>query len=126
LKACSRSTGSPSVVLNMLRDLSQLAGAVSLSHVVVLIVALSGVYAVFQRYGNGLHQYPGPFLASITNNWRLYDVWKRDTHYSFRRLHNQYGPVVRVAPNVLSFADPDAITDIYGLNKGYTKVSSRT
>jgi hypothetical protein len=41
---------------------------------------------------------------------------------TFRKLHRKYGKIVRVAPNVLSFGDPAAIQDIYGLNKGYTKV----
>jgi hypothetical protein len=80
------------------------------------------LYLAFQRYQKGLNKYPGPFLASLTNSWRLIDVWKRDAHITFRKLHHGYGNIVRVAPNVLSFADPAAIQDIYGLNKGYTKV----
>jgi hypothetical protein len=79
-------------------------------------------YFAFQRYQKGLNKYKGPFLASLTNNWRLVDVWKRDAHTTFRRLHHRYGDIVRVAPNVLSFGNPAAISDIYGLNKGYTKV----
>ncbi|KAL3478704.1 cytochrome P450 [Aspergillus californicus] len=74
-----------------------------------------------QRYQKGLSKYQGPFLASLSNNWRLVDVSKRDSHTTFRELHKQYGNIVRVAPNVLSFGDPAAIPDIYGLNKGYTK-----
>ncbi|PIG79988.1 hypothetical protein AARAC_005163 [Aspergillus arachidicola] len=36
-------------------------------------------------------------------------------------IHQQYGDIVRVAPNVLSLGHPSAISDIYGLYKGYTK-----
>lgn len=79
-------------------------------------------YLAFQRYQKGLNKYQGPFLASLTNNWRLVDVWKRDAHTTFHRLHQEYGDIVRVAPNVLPFGNPAAISDIYGLNKGYTKV----
>ncbi|CAN9263183.1 unnamed protein product [Alternaria alternata] len=49
------------------------------------------------------------------------DVYKRDTHVTYRKLHAKYGDVVRVGPNVLSFGKPSAIQDIYGLNKGFTK-----
>lgn len=37
-------------------------------------------------------------------------------------LHNKYGDVVRVGPNVLSFAQPKAIKDIYGPGKVWEKV----
>ncbi|KAJ5667370.1 hypothetical protein N7507_003234 [Penicillium longicatenatum] len=83
--------------------------------------AVTIIYLAFQRYQKGLNKYPGPILVSLTNAWRLIDVWNRNTHITFRTLHQRYGNVVRVAPNVLSFGDPAAITDIYGLNKGYTK-----
>ena len=86
----------------------------------VLIVFVG--YLVFQRYQKGLSKYPGPLIASFSNYWRVIDVWKRDTHITFRKLHQQYGDIVRVAPNVLSFGNPAAISDIYGLNKGFTKV----
>ena len=88
-----------------------------------LFVVFVLAYAVWQRYQNGLSQYSGPFLASLTDNWRAIDVWKRDTHHTYQRLHKKYGDVVRVGPRVLSFGHPDAIADIYGLNKGYAKVS---
>ena len=31
------------------------------------------------------------------------------------------GPVVRVAPNELSFASPNAVRDIFAVGKGFTK-----
>jgi cytochrome P450 len=33
---------------------------------------------------------------------------------NFQRLHEQYGPVVRVAPNELSYISPEALKTIYG------------
>jgi len=95
----------------------------SAPHAIIILILLAlPAYLAVQKYQKGLNQYPGPLLASLTNNWRLVDVWKRNAHVTYRELHNQYGAVVRVAPNVLSFGDPSAIPDIYGLNKGYTKV----
>lgn len=75
------------------------------------------------RYSKGLHRYPGPFLASITDWWRLYDVYGRRSEVTHRALHKKYGDVVRLGPNMLSFSDPQALKTIYGLNKGFTKVS---
>ncbi|KAJ5802101.1 uncharacterized protein N7503_004551 [Penicillium pulvis] len=90
-------------------------------HLFLICSAAIIIYLAFQRYHKGLNRYPGPILASLTNAWRLTDVWNRNTHITYRTLHQKYGNVVRVAPNVLSFGDPAAIADIYGLNKGYTK-----
>lgn len=99
----------------MLHNLSPVAAWCTIYHFFV--------YLASQKYQKGLRKYPGPFLASLTNNWRLHDVWKRDTHFTFRDLHRKYGDIVRVVPNVLSFGDPNAIPGIYGLSKGYTKVN---
>lgn len=92
-------------------------------HISILAVALFIIYWIAQRPDRSLNKYPGPFLASITNVWRAVDMYGRDTHTTYRNLHARYGDVVRVAPNVLSFGNPSAIQDIYGLNKGFIKVS---
>ncbi|KAK5653322.1 hypothetical protein OQA88_9013 [Cercophora sp. LCS_1] len=86
-------------------------------------VVLVGVLAwlVKNRYHNGLNKYPGPFLASLTDWWRFWDVYKRRPENTHIALHKKYGGVVRLGPNALSFSDPDALKTIYGLNKGFIK-----
>ncbi|KAI0602099.1 cytochrome P450 [Biscogniauxia sp. FL1348] len=76
---------------------------------------------VRNRYHNGLNKYPGPFLASLTDLWRLWDVYCQRPELTHQRLHAKYGDVVRLGPNTLSFADPKALKAIYGLNKGFVK-----
>ncbi|KAI1488187.1 cytochrome P450 [Biscogniauxia mediterranea] len=76
---------------------------------------------VRNRYHNGLNKYPGPFLASLTDLWRLWDVYCQRPELTHQRLHAKYGDVVRLGPNTLSFADPKALKAIYGLNKGFIK-----
>ncbi len=65
------------------------------------------------RYHNGLHKYPGPFLASLTDWWRFYDVYKQRPETTHQKLHAKHGDVVRLGPNTLSFADPKALKTIY-------------
>ena len=77
----------------------------------------------WNRYQNGLHKYPGPFLASVTDWWRFFDVHSRRPERTHQLLHAKYGDVIRLGPNTLSFACPQAVKDIYGLNKGFRKVS---
>lgn len=88
---------------------------------VVFAVAVVA-YLVGNRFNHGLNKYPGPFLASLTDWWRLWDVYNRRPERTQIKLHLQYGDVVRLGPNALSFADPKALKTIYGLNKGFTKV----
>ncbi|CAK7205847.1 hypothetical protein SEUCBS139899_008626 [Sporothrix eucalyptigena] len=95
--------------------------AVVVDHWVSVAIFVVLAYLAKNRYGRGLNKYPGPFLASITNWWRFYDVYKRRPEVTHRRLHEKYGGVVRLGPNTLSFSDPRALKTIYGLNKGFIK-----
>jgi hypothetical protein len=46
-------------------------------------------------------------------------TWKGETHKCVALLHEQYGSMVRIAPDEVSFINPDAWKDIYGYgNKG--------
>ena len=69
------------------------------------------------KFYNGLNKYPGHWLAGYTNWWRFVDNLGRRTQHTHINLHRRHGDVVRLGPNVLSFADPAAIKIIYGLNK---------
>lgn len=81
------------------------------------------IIAHFTRnyFHNGLHKYPGPPLARLTDWWRFWDVYNRRPDATHLALHRQHGNIVRLGPNTLSFAHPRAIKQIYGLNKGMTK-----
>lgn len=90
----------------------------------IVLVSLVAGHLISNKYWNGLHKYPGPALAAYSNWWRLRDVSKKNHHWTTISLHREHGDVVRLGPNVLSFANPKAIKAIYGLNKGVSKVSS--
>ncbi|RFU24956.1 hypothetical protein B7463_g11377, partial [Scytalidium lignicola] len=78
----------------------------------LLTVLLLGLRAASYRYQKGLNKYNGPFLASFTNFWRLWQyMWHWDRPY-FPRV-TKYGKIIRVGPNTLLFNDPEAIKDIY-------------
>jgi len=93
-----------------------------LQHWIAVSISIALAYLVRNRYRNGLNKYPGPFLASLTDWWRFYDVYKQRPEVTHRRLHAKYGDVVRLGPNTLSFSNPKALKTIYGLNKGFIKV----
>ncbi|OJD11953.1 hypothetical protein AJ78_07386 [Emergomyces pasteurianus Ep9510] len=94
----------------------------SFSHLLPYFVVLIFLFYITSNYyKHGLNRFPGPFWAKSTDIWRLIDVYGRHPEITHLKLHRQYGDVVRLGPNTLSFADPKAVKAIYGLNKGYTK-----
>jgi hypothetical protein len=111
----------PSPTLNLSIMLDTFVSAL-LRHWPSALAIIFLVYIASNHFKHGLNRYPGPFVASLTNWWRFFDVYGRRPEVSHIKLHRQHGDVVRLGPNVLSFADPAAIKQIYGLNKGFTKV----
>lgn len=89
-----------------------------------LISLVAVVRLLYLRYHDSLHKYNGPFLASFTNLWRVYHSYSNRYGKPLINLHEKYGSVVRLGPNVLSFGQPQAIKDIYGPGKNFGKVSS--
>lgn len=87
----------------------------------LVLAAFLGLYLLRNKYHHGLDKYPGPTYAAFTDWWRYFDVRSRRAEQTHIQLHRRYGDVVRLGPNVLSFADPKAIKIIYGLNKQMTK-----
>ena len=101
-----------------------LTATVSYKHCfLILLFGLLLLSYIYGRFRPGLSRIPGPPLARWTKLWRLYDVYKGQSHHTAIRLHLDHGPLVRVAPNVVSVGDPQAIKIIYGLTGAFPKVS---
>lgn len=80
--------------------------------------------ATLWRRHHNLRHVPGPFLASVTDAWLSWRVWRGEYFIEIvADLHKTYGPVVRTGPNRVSFAHHEAIPEIYGTSKVYPKVS---
>jgi hypothetical protein len=79
---------------------------------------------IYNRYGYGITSVPGPFWAPCTDFWRLLVVWGRRPELKHIQLHEKYGPLVRLGPNVVSVSDPEAIRVIYSHTSVYKKAST--
>jgi hypothetical protein len=99
-----------------------------LSHAVLLLVLSCLIYLLlllaYNRYGYGITAVPGPFWASFTDLWRFLVVWSRRPELEHIQLHEKYGPLVRLGPNVVSVSDPEAIKIIYSHTSVYQKAST--
>ncbi|KUI65981.1 Pisatin demethylase [Cytospora mali] len=86
-----------------------------------VVVLLANI--IFTRYRSGLRQIPGPLLASFSNLWKLQAVWSQNMHIENIRLHEDYGPIVRIGPNHVSVSDPQSMRAIYGVQNVFPKTA---
>ena len=69
-----------------------------------------------------LTKLPGPFHTRFTAAWLKYKEFNGDRRAYIHNLHQEFGPVVRLGPNEVSFASAEAIKEIYTLgSSGYEK-----
>ncbi|KAJ9245288.1 hypothetical protein DTO169E5_1155 [Paecilomyces variotii] len=86
-----------------------------------IVTASLAIYWIFQvlnrRLFHSLRKVPGPALASISQIWRNIRYFRGTWHDDVVSLHQQYGKVVRIAPNEVSFVDAAALKSLYGMGK---------
>ncbi|KAF2137123.1 uncharacterized protein K452DRAFT_341712 [Aplosporella prunicola CBS 121167] len=80
-------------------------------------------YAVYTRYFTGLSHIPGPWVASVSNLWKMNAAWHADMPKRNIALHRRYGALVRIGPNMISVDDPAALPIIYGFKPIYSKTA---
>ncbi|MCJ1386382.1 hypothetical protein MMC17_009508 [Xylographa soralifera] len=68
-----------------------------------------------------LRHIPGPFLASLTNFQRVWWVKTKRAHLIHEQIHNEYGEIVRIGPNMVSISNPEAIPTVYPIRPGFIK-----
>ncbi|KAL4941989.1 hypothetical protein BDV06DRAFT_235709 [Aspergillus oleicola] len=71
--------------------------------------------AFFRLFLHPLANFPGPRLAALTSWYEFYyNVLKGGRFlWEIERLHQRYGPVVRINPDELHIADPEFYHEIY-------------
>lgn len=88
---------------------------------IIILFCLSSSYIGYYYLFHPLAKYPGPFLASFSNLWKLYHLWSLHLPERLVELHETYGPIVRVGPNDLSFQSGDAVAPIYKAGRALKK-----
>ncbi|RYP36604.1 hypothetical protein DL767_003308 [Monosporascus sp. MG133] len=68
---------------------------------------------IYNVYFHPLRHFPGPRIASVSEFFKLWVLTTKQVHTLTLAAHARYGPVVRVAPNVLSINDPHLLPTVY-------------
>ncbi|PSK33980.1 Isotrichodermin C-15 hydroxylase [Elsinoe australis] len=90
----------------------------------VIVVAIGALaITVFAKWvqitRHPLYKYPGPWTARFSNFAHCRRFLGGRQPFEIHALHEKYGPIVRTAPNDLSFSTSQAWRDIYGARKGH-------
>ena len=70
---------------------------------------------------NAIRDIPGPRLAAFSNLWLLYQCRRGRRFMAVDGVHEKWGPLVRIQPEHVSIADPEAIPIIYSHTGGWLK-----
>lgn len=90
-------------------------------HLVSITLAAITLHLARNYFTPGASSVPGPFLAKLSNLWRLIDVARGRPDITLYNLHQKHGDYVRLGPNVVSVRNTEALKTVYGINKGFRK-----
>lgn len=80
------------------------------------------LYISLTTYRSWRTQVPGPWYTNLTSFVLKYHELTRNRRLWIHGLHQQYGPVVRLAPNEVSFSNLEGMKEIYQSGgSGYEK-----
>src|ERR1700755_2688971 len=88
----------------------------------VLSVGYLLYLVIYRLYYHPLAKFPGPKLNAISPIPSIISLLKGRIPLETKRMHDKYGPVVRVTPTELSFNGAQAWEDIYGHRQGLTNM----
>lgn len=89
------------------------------SVLVAILVAYIASICVYRRFFHPLSKVPGPFLPAVTKLYQSF--YNRRFYLQIEKLHQRYGPIVRITPNEVHLADPEDYDKIYYMGTKYSK-----
>ena len=87
----------------------------------LLILSLVFTFILVRIARDTLRHIPGPLICRYTSLWLHYQAWAGTQCSAIQKLHEKYGPVVRIAPNDLHVSDGSALWPIYMEKGGFLK-----
>ncbi|KAL4799004.1 cytochrome P450 [Aspergillus venezuelensis] len=73
------------------------------------------VRSIYRLYFHPLSHIPGRKLAAISHLYEIYhDIWRGGQYlFEIEKMHEQYGPIVRITPREVHISDPEFYEEIY-------------
>jgi cytochrome P450 len=114
--------GAPNTVEMALQQLliRVVAAHLVLTFILVPLILLL-LRSLYRIYFHPLSHIAGPLLPKVTSLWLYYHAYIGDEASTIHKLHQQYGPFVRVSPNEVDISDADVIPAVYVSKGGFSK-----
>ncbi|KAF2133687.1 cytochrome P450 [Dothidotthia symphoricarpi CBS 119687] len=96
-----------------------LAGEVTWVKLIATLFIIVLLYASYNTFLHPLRRYPGPLLWRSFRLSYVISTHRGRLHQDLKDFHTKYGPIVRIAPNELSYANSTAWNDIYASRPGH-------
>ena len=92
-------------------SIAQIAGLI-----LVFLLTLACAIVLYRAVSpfHPLHKVPGPFLDKCTQLVQFYQLAKGRPRIYQQKLHQRYGPVVRIGPNEVSICDTAMLSTTFG------------
>ncbi|CAD0014773.1 unnamed protein product [Aureobasidium pullulans] len=94
------------------------ASNITFAGLILTCLALYVSFVVWDVFLGPLSDIPGPKLWAASYFPKAYMMWTGSEHETLQRLHETYGPVVRITPRGINYTDAAAWKDIYGHRTG--------
>ncbi|PGH27909.1 hypothetical protein AJ80_00459 [Polytolypa hystricis UAMH7299] len=104
--------------MDVIRSQINISPVVALAATICLLPATVIIYRLFFH---PLARIPGPKLAAITRLWYALQGRSGRARELTKWLHGTYGPVVRVAPNIIWFNTEDGVKEVYRAGSPFGK-----
>lgn len=85
----------------------------ALATILLLLISYPIVRAIYNVYFHPLSGIPGPRTWAASRLPFIRSLLKGTIVHDIQKLHRQYGPILRIAPNEVTFAQPEAWNDIF-------------
>ncbi|RMZ91259.1 hypothetical protein DV736_g1486, partial [Chaetothyriales sp. CBS 134916] len=79
--------------------------------------------AIQRLYFHPLKNIPGPKLAAVTSAYEFYYdcILIGKLYFKINKLHDKYGPIVRISPREVHIRDPDFFDKVYNVTNKFSK-----
>ncbi|KAG8988640.1 hypothetical protein FRB90_002626, partial [Tulasnella sp. 427] len=76
---------------------------------------------VYNLFFHPLRHVPGPWYSAMSSSWLSFQDMTFRKALAIEDLHQKYGPVIRIEPNVVAFLDPATTRSVYSATSKFAK-----
>lgn len=87
-----------------------LYGLLAGSNSLLIAPILAVLVILTRRFLSPICNIPGPFLASFSTLWLVYELWKGHMENDLVKLHEKHGPTTRASSTSPSRSTPNLLT----------------